>query len=478
MKSLFRGLSVSVVALFAAGCATPNPAPLNRPGDVPVAFTAPVADAAAPIWPEANWWANFHADELPALEETAQRENLDIAAANARILESEALDESSFAALLPNVNGNLGASRAGTNRTHPPSTSDTFTAGFSGTYTLDVFGLNQDKLRQARETLRNSRYAAQVTGISTLSTVASQYFVVLALRERITVARQQIVAAKDILAVTQAKVSNGVLSNLDLAQQTAAELGVEARLPGLIEQEREARNALAILLGRAPEGFDVNGQNLTGIVSPAVRPGLPSEVLLRRPDVAAAEATLFAAHANVDAARAAFFPQIGLTAGANWSASTIGSLINPAGFAWSIGSSLLQTIFDSGRIGAQSELAKAQEIEQIANYRKTVFTAFSDVETQMGQVAADTDQLAALAQVVTADTEAFRIANLQYREGTIDILSLLNTENSLFSAQDQLVQTRLARLQANVALYRALGGGWTQPASDASYKYQLDWSPL
>ena len=103
MKSIFRGLSVSVVALFAAGCATPNPTPLNRPGDVPVAFAAPVADPNAPIWPEANWWANFHADELPALEETAQRENLDIAAANARIMEAEASDETAFSSLLPTV---------------------------------------------------------------------------------------------------------------------------------------------------------------------------------------------------------------------------------------------------------------------------------------------------------------------------------------------------------------------------------------
>ena len=135
------------------------------------------------------------------------------------------------------------------------------------------------------------------------------------------------------MAVTQAKVTNGVLSNLDLSQQQAQVASQQATLPGLIEQEREARYALAILLGRAPEGFDVKGQNLNGIVSPTVRPGLPSEVLLRRPDVALAEANLYAAHANVDAARAAFFPQISLTGSAGYSAAGTAALINPSSFA-------------------------------------------------------------------------------------------------------------------------------------------------
>src|SRR4029077_204445 len=183
-------------------------------------------------------------------------------------------------------------------------------------YGFDLWGLSQDKLRQARETLRASRYAQAAVGLTTAQSVANEYFIILSLRERITITRQNIDAANRILAVTQAKVTNGVSSNLDLAEQQASVATQRARLPGLIESEREARYALAILLGRAPEGFDVAGQNLDGIVSPTVQPGLPSEVLTRRPDVAQAEAALYAAHANVDAARAAFFPSIGLTGSA------------------------------------------------------------------------------------------------------------------------------------------------------------------
>ena len=486
MKAIFRGLSVSMLALTAAGCVTPNPTPLNRTGDVPKAFTAPVVDNQSPIWPDANWWMNFKADELPALVETAQKENLDIAAAAARVIEAEATDGQAFANLLPAVNLQGSGTRQQTsggmtsaNGVNGVSrTFDNFSAGFAASYQLDFWGLNQDRLRQARENLRSARYAETVIGLTTESSVAQEYFTVLAIRERIAITRQNIDAAKRILAVVEAKVVAGVSSNLDLSNQQAVIAGQEATLPGLIEQEREARYALAILLGRAPEGFDIRAQNLDGIASPVVRGGLPSEVLLRRPDVAQAEANLYAAHANVDAARAAFFPAIGLTGSANYASTAISNLISPGNFAWSVGASLLQTIFDGGTKKAASDLALAQEQEQIADYRKAVFNAFSNVESALGQVAADGDQLVALTEEVRASTEAFRISELQYREGTIDILNLLQAQQTLFSAQNTLVQTKLVRLDADVSLYIALGGGWTQQDSDKNYKYQLDWWPI
>lgn len=486
MKAIFRGLSVSMIALVAAGCTTPNPTPLDKPGDVPAAFTAPVANKQAPIWPEANWWVNFKADELPALMETAQKENLDLAAAAARVLQAEAQDGVAFSNLLPTVNLQGSASRQ---RTSSGSTStnglggvsrtfNSFGAGIAASYQADFWGLYRDRLYQARENLRAARYAETIVGLTVASSVAQQYFTVLATRERIVIARQNIDAAKRILTVVQAKVTNGVSSNLDLAQEQSLVATQEARLPGLIEQEREARYALAILLGRAPEGFDIQAQNLNGIISPTVQAGVPSELLLRRPDVAQAEANLYAAHANVDAARAAFFPQVSISAGRSYSSSFADTLFNPSSIAWNIGASLVQSIFDGGRLKAQDDLALAQQTEQIATYRKTVFTAFSNVETALGQVSATSDQLVALTEEVRAATEAFRISELQYREGTIDILSLLQAQQSLFSAQDTLIQTKLARLDANVSLYIALGGGWTQQQSDKDYKYQLDWWPI
>ena len=488
MKAIFLSVSSVLALTLTAGCTTPNPKALDHPGDVPAAFTAPVAQN-APVWPATDWWTNFQAPELPPLEETAKAQNLDIAAAAARVVQAEANAGINESVLFPQLSLNGGAQRQGSNRTTistgnggtttlPAGTRNQFDASLQASYQLDFWGEEQDKLRQANETLRAQRYAEQVEAITIESDVADEYLTVLALREEIALSKQNIDAAKRILAITQAKVTNGVLSNLDLSQQQVVVAGQEAVLPGLVEQEREARYALAILMGRPPEGFDVKAQNLDGIVSPAVAPGLPSELLQRRPDVVEAEAQLYAAHANVDAARAAFFPSIGLSGQAGYSSAMIGNLINPSSFAWSIGASLLQNIFDGGRLHAESDLAKAQQTEMIADYRKTVFSAFSDAESALGQVSSDNEQLAYATTEEKAAAEAFRISELQYREGVADLLTVLQAQQSLFSAENTLVSTKLARLQANVSLYRALGGGWSQQTADASYRSQLDWWPL
>ena len=474
--ALYRGVSATVLAASLAAC-TANPTPLDRPGDVPAGFTAPM-DKTAPVWPQANWWTSFGADELAPLEETAQKENLDVAMAASRVLQAEANDGVALSALFPTLSGSIGETRVGANNTIPRA-SNRFTAGLTASYQQGFFGTEYLNLRASREDLRAQRYAAAVTGISISSQVADAYFTILSLRERIAINKENVAAARRILTITQAKVQSGVSSNLDLAEQQAIVAQQESRLPGLLQQEKQARYSLAILLGRAPEGYDVRAQNLDGIISPAIQPGLPSEMLLRNPSVAQAEAQLYAAHANVDYARSLYFPSLGLTGSAGYGpVAALSNLFNPATFAWSIGASVLQTIFDGGRIHAQNDLAQAQQQELIANYRKTVFTAFQDVEVSLDLVKSTTDQLRFIDVQTKASAEAFRISELQYREGTIDILTLLQNQQSLFTAQDSLVQTKLARLEANLSLYNALGGGWQQTASDADYKNQLDWWPL
>jgi len=486
MKSLFRGaflrgvsakaLPSAVLAISLAAC-TANPTPMDRPGDVPPGFTAPMASS-APVWPQNDWWSKYGAEELAPLEDTAQKENLDIAIYAARVLQAEANDGIALSALFPTLNGSIGGTRSGGNSAIPRAR-NAFSAGLTSSYQQGFFGTQYLDLKAAREDLRAQRYAAAVVGISTASQVADEYFTILAFRERIAIANANIAAAKRILAITQAKVNSGVSSNLDLAEQQALLAQQESTLPGYIESEKEARYALAILLGRAPEGYDIKAQNLDGIAPPMVQPGMPSELLLRSPAIAQAEANLFAAHANVDAARTLYFPSLSLTGSAGYGpVSQLSNLFNPAGFAFSIGASILQSIFDGGRIHAENDQAQARQQELVATYRKTVFTAFSDVESALGTVKSTTDQLALVEIQTKADAEAYRISELQYREGTIDIVSLLNNQRNLFEAQQALVQTKLARLEASIALYNALGGGWEQKASDEAYKNQLDWWPL
>jgi NodT family efflux transporter outer membrane factor (OMF) lipoprotein len=309
--------------------------------------------------------------------------------------------------------------------------------------------------------------------------VADAYFSILAFRERIAIANANIAAAKRILAITQAKVNAGVSSNLDLAEQQAILAQQESTLPGLIQSERQSRYSLAILLGRAPEGFDIKVQNLDGIAAPVVQPGLPSELLLRQPQIAQAEAELYGAHANVDVARSLYFPSLNLNASTGFGpVGAASNLFNAGAFVWSLGASVAQTIFDGGEIHARNDLALARQQELIAAYRKAVFSAFGDVEISLDTIKSTTDQLALVETQTRADAEAFRISELQYREGTIDILSLLNNQQRLFSSQQSLVAVKLGRLEAHLSLYNALGGGWEQRADDASYKNQLDWWPL
>lgn len=481
MKSLFRGaflrgVSASVLAASLAACSA-VPQPLNRPGDVPPAFTAPM-DKSAPVWPKADWWAGFNAEELAPLQETAQRENLDIAQAAARVLQAEANDGIALSALFPTLGASIGGQRNGGNSSIPRAR-NAFTAGLTASYQQGFFGTQYLQLQAAREDLRAARYAAAVVGISISTQVADAYFSILAFRERIAIANANIAAAKRILAITQAKVNSGVSSNLDLAEQQAILAQQESTLPGLIESEKEARYSLAILLGRAPEGFDIKAQNLDGIAAPVVQPGLPSELLLRQPQIAQAEAELYGAHANVDAARSLYFPSLNLNASTGFGpVGAVSNLFNAGAFVWSLGASVAQTIFDGGEIHARNDLARARQQELIAAYRKAVFSAFNDVESALGTVKATTDQLALVETQTRADAEAFRISELQYREGTIDILSLLNNQQRLFSSQQSLVQVKLSRLEAHLALYNALGGGWDQKADDANYKNQLDWWPL
>lgn len=469
MKFLMRSASVAVLALVTTACTTPPPVPL-KDGDVPPAFTAPTTaeTATAPLWPTLDWWSGFNAPELPPLEATALSENLDLLAAAARVQQAQANSGIAGSALFPTLNATGNASRSGSNIPH--TTGNSFGIGAQASYEVDLWGLNRDELEAAEQSELAARYAQQTVRLTITSDVADTYLDVLALRQRVTIAKQNIDAAKRILTITEAKVTNGVSSNLELAQQRAQLAGEEAAIPVLEEQEREARYALAILMGRAPEGFDVKSVNLDGIVAPPVRAGIPTELLTRRPDVASAEAQLLAQHANVDAARAAFLPHIDLSAG-------ITQAFNPSSLAWSIGASLLQAVFDGGRLSSESDLAKARQTELLVTYRKAVFSALSDAETAMGQVDSLTEQERLVTVEETNAAEAYRIAELQYREGVTDLLNVLQTQQTLFNAQDQLVQIRLARLEAGVSLYRALGGGWTV-ATDPNAAPDVGWSPL
>ncbi len=467
MRTFLNSVSVAVLALALAGChMTPE---AMKSEELPKAFTAPEPEGAVETVPSAEWWKGFSSDEMTSLVEASHGGNLDVAIYAARVEQARANAGLAWADLFPAVDAQGAAKRSGakvvTNGARSEADTNSFSAGFTASYELDFWGKTREKISAARNNARAAIYARDVEWLTVSSNVADTYLAVLALRERIGIAHRNVEAAKRILAITEAKVKNGAESNLELAQQTATLRSTEATIPNLEEQEREERYALAILLGRMPEGFDVKGKSLDGIKAPPVKPGIPAALLTRRPDIAEAEASLKAAHGNLNAARLAFLPDISLTGTGGFASSEFSHLITPENLAWTAGATVLQAIFDGGKLTSSRDYYKAVEVEQIATYRKTVLSAFSDVESTLGSVTTLTERERLIADQVKNAQEAFRISELQYREGVADLLTVLNTEQTLFTAQDTLAQIRLARLQAVVGLYRALGGGWSFDAA-------------
>ena len=464
--SKLHHLAVPALALALAGCATPVPQALPQPL-VPKTFTGPVP-ADAHTWPDANWWQGFGDADLTALIAKAQADNRDMAAAAARVMQAEAQSTIQRSALFPQIGAqgnhiNGGCQGQACQNFAPVKA---FGLSFNASYELDFWGLARDNLRAANEQLKSARFAQQSVALTVTANVADQYLNVLAIRQRVAIANQNIAAINNIMDVVKLRVKAGAASHLDLAREQAQVEAVEAQLPGLETQEKQSLFSLAVLLGVPPEGFDVKGQNLDAILAPKVTPGLPSDLLLRRPDVAQAEANLASAHANVDAARAAFLPQISLTGSGGFISSAIGTLLQGSNFGYSYGANLLQTIFDGGKLIGQKDLAEGQQQEFVADYQGAVLNAYADVENALVQVANSGTAEDHLKREVDAAQEAFQISELQYRQGATDLLTVLQAQQTLFSAEDQLAQTMLDNRESAIHLYEALGGGWMEDPKD------------
>lgn len=281
----------------------------------------------------------------------------------------------------------------------------------------------------------------------------------LASQDRIRTAQQNIASATRILEAIKQRFKAGTGTDLDVAQQEGVLANQRASVPPLKQTLDQNVNALATLVARPPEAVRVIGGSLNQIAPPRVTPGLPSELLTQRPDIRRQEAQLASATANVGNARAQFFPSIQLTGQGGYQSSALVSLFQPHAAFFSMVGSLTQPIFDGGRILGNFEYTKAKQDELLQTYRKTVVQAFADTDTALFAIRQTTEKLRLQREVVAA-TQAFQLSEQQLQAGTADIVTVLNTQLSLFQAEDSLWQAQLARLLAIVSLYQALGGGW------------------
>ncbi len=330
----------------------------------------------------------------------------------------------------------------------------------------------------AEASLQANRYDRETVALTVTSGIVSTYLQVLSLRDRLEIAQQNVANAERVLNLVGAQSRAGAASPLDLARQRSAVAGQKAVIPDLMQQEREAQTALAILLGRAPQTFRVNEPGLAKILLPQVTPGLPSELLSRRPDIRHAEAQLAAANANVAVARAALFPSIRLTGSAGGQSNALLSLFNGPNMLVNLGAGLVAPIFDAGRLSSQRDLAIAQKQELVQVYRSTVINALSEVDTALGQIRSLDEQSKLKNTEMEQARFAFELSEIRYRSGAEDLMTVLDTQRSLSEVQNELGQIKLKRLKATVSLYKALGGGWQDARWHAGYREIVAWARM
>jgi NodT family efflux transporter outer membrane factor (OMF) lipoprotein len=335
-----------------------------------------------------------------------------------------------------------------------------YSASLSASYQLDFWGQNRDALQAAEETATADRFDRDVVALTTLTSVANAYFQVLASQDRIRTAERNIASATRVLDAIKARKNAGTGTDLDVAQQESVLGNQKTQVPPLRQTLDQNINALATLVARPPESLRLVGGSLDRISSPRVTPGLPSELLTQRPDIRRQEAQLASATANVGSARAQFFPSIQLTGQGGYQSSALVSLFQPHAAFFSLVGSLTQPIFDGGKILGNFENAKARQDELLQTYRKTIISAFADVDNALYSIKQTTIKLRLQREVVASSRRAFELSEQQLRAGTADIVTVLNTQTTLFQAEDALWQAQLSRMLAIVSLYQALGGGW------------------
>jgi NodT family efflux transporter outer membrane factor (OMF) lipoprotein len=443
--------------------------------DIPNAYLAgpknPAVGQAA--LPTLDWWRGFRSKELTEIIDEARAANLDIAVAVAQIEQADAQSRIAGAPLLPAVGLGGDATRARSSQSLSggaggASEHNVLSASLTASYEIDFWGKNRAALRAAEESAVASRYNREVVSLATVVVTANTYFQVLAAQDRLRIARENVASATRILNLIKQQFSAGTASDLNVAQQESLVNSQRASIPPLVQTLRQSEAVLALLLARPPERVAIRGGSMRGITIPRVTPGLPSELIAQRPDIRLAEAQLASANANVYNARAQLLPSITLTGEGGYQSAILKTLLRPESAFYTLTAGLTQPIFEGGKLLGNLDLQKGLQDQLLQNYRKAVISGFTDVDKAL--IAVRETALAERLQreVVNSSQRAFDLSDQQLRAGTVNLITLLQVQQTLFQAQDALALARLARLQAIVSLYQALGGGWLpKPAETA-----------
>jgi len=400
---------------------------------------------------------------LDELVVRADRNSTSVQLAAARLNQARALLRAADADRLPQVGVSAGASRGNTATPGVTNPSTLLTAGASVAWEADVFGRLAKASQAAALDAQASEALLQSTRLLVQADVARSYFALRALDNERTLVRQTVDAYRDTLRLTERRYQAGDVAELDLARVQAEVASTQSQALALDRQRAEVEHALAVLLGELPSQFGLQAlvDAEWGGVLPIVPPGVPSTVLTRRPDVAAAQSSMLAAQKRVGVAQAAWFPDLSLTATGGFASNELGDLFKWSARSWGVGALLSLPVFDGGRREAGVKNANAQWDAAAAGYREQVLVAFRDVEDQLSALRLLADQAGAQKQAVDAASRATVLSTSRYRNGYVSQLELLDARRSELANRRQALQVRAAQYQATVGLIRALGGGWS-----------------
>ena len=455
MHQRHRFLAPALLAAVAlAGCATQADR-YERP-----AVAAPAkwnVAAAERGWPDPRWWTAFGSPELDDLVARAQEANHDLRIAAARVRQARANAAFTTAGLSPVAGVGLDGDRS---KDLAKPAASTFSLGPQVAYEVDLWGRKQDAADSGSALLLASEFDREAVRLQLTADVANAYFTILSINDRLRVAQDNLAVARrvqDLLVVQQ---QAGRTASLDVERQRSLLAGTEATIPALRQQRAAARGVLAVLLGSSLEATPDPQGSLRALVVPAARAGVPAQLVERRPDIRRAEAGLMAANADVGAARGAMLPNLTLRALGGAGGGALGAILGSGGGFYTLASAVAGTVFDGGALRSRVDLAEAQKVERLEQYRRTVVTSLQEVEDALAGVEQFALQEDLLASSARSAREAYRITDIRFRAGAESFVNVLDAQRTQLAADAAIDPVRLARFTATTTLYRALGGGW------------------
>ena len=407
--------------------------------------------------PKGKWWEAFEDPVLSALLEQVEVSNQTLAAAEARYRQARTQVQSARSQLFPTVGASAGASRS---RRGEGQASSSYEIGLDARWEPDLWGRVRRTIEAARATTDASAGDVQAVRLSLQAELATSYFQLRATDAQRRLLEDTIVAFERSLTIANNRYKAGVSARVDVVQAEAQLLSTRAQAIDLGATRAALEHAIAVLVGKAPAEFALAPVATYAPRIPEVPPVLPSALLERRPDVAAAERRVAAANARIGIAQAAYFPDLSLSGSGGLASGALSSLVSAPSRVWSLGLGLAATLLDFGARGAEGERARAAHDEAVANYRQAVLDAFQEVEDNLSTTRVLNEEVVVQEQALRAARESVVLTQNQYKAGTVSYLNVVQVQATQLAEERQAVQLVGRRLATTVALIRALGGGW------------------